>query len=416
MTAVKEINKKILVFGSLNTDYVYTLDHIVADGETVGCTKLEVFPGGKGLNQAVAASRAGGKVYFAGNVDNDGNLLINTLEESGVNTSLLRTLNEKSGHAIIQVDKNGENAIIVHGGTNLKNDVGYIDSVLSRFSEGDIILLQNEINGLAEIISRASKKGMAVVLNPSPIKENISKIDFNCIAWLVVNENELKNVFGQKSAQAAFEYAGKAYPKIKIVATLGKWGAMCFDGKSSVHKSGYRVNAVDTTGAGDTFLGYFVAGIAGDKPIEETLQLAVAASAISVTEKGASSSVPKMDFVLSQIGRMKSTGNQRDKMLFDAAREYIKNNLVSVTAKTLAENLNCTPRYISSFIKKYTGEPLSKFVLDERLEYAAELLSTTDKSVSEVAYALGYENESFFRRKFKEKFGVSPKKYTSKYN
>ena len=149
---------KILNFGSCNIDYVYSIDHIVRVGETQSTNRLDIFPGGKGLNQSIAIARAGAKVYHAGCVGYDGDMLTELLSDSGVDISYVRTTDIKNGHAIIQVDSNGNNSIFLYGGSNDMVTEEYIDSVLEHFEAGDILLLQNEISNVEYIIKKASKK------------------------------------------------------------------------------------------------------------------------------------------------------------------------------------------------------------------------------------------------------------------
>ena len=137
---------KIVNFGSCNIDYVYKLSCIVKGGETVQTQRMSVFPGGKGLNQSVAASRAGARVYHAGCLGTDGAMLKDTLAQSGVDISMLQNVPQKNGHAIIQVDENGENAILIHKGSNAALTPAYVDEVLSHFEAGDMVMLQNEMN------------------------------------------------------------------------------------------------------------------------------------------------------------------------------------------------------------------------------------------------------------------------------
>ena len=152
---------KILNFGSCNIDYIYTLDHIVVPGETETTDNLGIFPGGKGLNQSISMSRAGAKVYHAGCVGNNGEMLVDILKENGVDVSLMEFVDCPNGHAIIQVSTAGENAIFLHPGSNEKVSKDYIDRVLSHFDEGDIILLQNEISNIDHIVEQAHRKNCA---------------------------------------------------------------------------------------------------------------------------------------------------------------------------------------------------------------------------------------------------------------
>ena len=135
---------KILNYGSCNIDYVYALDHILKVGETLVADKLSIFPGGKGLNQSIAIARAGAPVYHAGCVGSDGDFLIELMSESGVDTSYIKRVNEKNGHAIIEVSRKGDNSIFIYAGSNGMIEKADIDRVLSDFSSGDILLLQND--------------------------------------------------------------------------------------------------------------------------------------------------------------------------------------------------------------------------------------------------------------------------------
>ena len=178
---------KILNFGSANIDYVYSLDHIVMGGETISSKELNIFPGGKGLNQSIALARAGVKAYHAGCIGLDGQLLIDTFESDGVDLKYVRRVEEKSGHAIIQVSRDGENSIVLYAGSNHKITKEHIDDVLSDFDKGDIILLQNEISNLEYVIEKASEKGMFIIFNCSPINDNIFSIDYSRINCVILN-------------------------------------------------------------------------------------------------------------------------------------------------------------------------------------------------------------------------------------
>ena len=163
---------KIINIGSLNIDKVYTVNHFVGAGETLASEKLEFYMGGKGLNQSVALSLAGAQVLHAGMIGEDGIFLKNYLASKGVNTEFIRVIDEVSGHAVIQVDKTGQNCILLYGGANKRLTEEFIDDVLEKAEEGDILLLQNEVNKLDCIMRKAWKKGMRIALNPSPVSED----------------------------------------------------------------------------------------------------------------------------------------------------------------------------------------------------------------------------------------------------
>lgn len=282
---------KILNLGSCNIDYVYSLDSIVTAGETVSAEGLEIFPGGKGLNQSVALARAGAEVWHAGCVGSDGAMLKEVLSQSGVRTEYLREVDGKNGQAIIQVNSDGENCIIIHEGSNGAVTPEYIDSVLEHFGQGDMLLLQNEVSRVDYAVERAYAKGIAVMLNPSPINEKIKAIDFNKLTYLVLNATEIKALTGCEGYEEGLKCLKESYPRLRIMLTLGGNGCVYYDGEAVCHPA-QKVIAVDTTAAGDTFTGYFAAGIAEGLPIYEVLHRATVAAGISVTRKGAAPSIP----------------------------------------------------------------------------------------------------------------------------
>lgn len=289
---------KILNFGSCNVDFVYSLNHIVHAGETETSDSMNIFPGGKGLNQSVAMACAGADVYHAGCIGADGEILSGLLKENGVDISYLKTVNERNGHAIIQVSEDGENCIFLYPGANNMITEEYIDSVLDNFEKGDIIVLQNEINMVDVIIKKAAEKQMCIVLNPSPCNKAIALFDLSCISYLLLNEIEAETLSGCKDAEKSLEFFKKNYPNMKVVLTLGKNGCIYQDKSNKIHQSAFCVKTVDTTAASDTFTGYFTAKIAEGIPCFEALKIASAASAISVSRNGAAPSIPKIDEVL----------------------------------------------------------------------------------------------------------------------
>lgn len=288
---------KILNFGSLNIDSVYQVDHMVRGGETISSLKMEKFCGGKGLNQSVALARAGAKVYHAGCVGKDGAELVKLMESSGVDCSFINVIDEVSGHAIIQVDKNGENSILLYPGANGQITSGQIDSVLSDFEEGDLLLLQNEINLLDEIITKAAERGLRIALNPSPIAENIGQLPLDKVSYFILNEIEGNDLTDKEDPDEIIEVLRERYPSSTVVLTLGSKGSIYDDGDTCCTHGIYKVEAVDTTAAGDTFTGYFLNAItSGVEPVK-SLQIASKASAIAVSRMGAAPSIPTMDEV-----------------------------------------------------------------------------------------------------------------------
>lgn len=285
---------KILNFGSLNLDNVYAVDHFIRPGETMSSEKLEIFCGGKGLNQSIALARAGAEVYHAGAVGKaDGERLLAALLEAGVDVSLVRKTEGVSGHAIIQVDRSGQNCILLFGGANMEITKEQVDETLSHFESEDILLLQNEVSELPYLIDCASRRGMRIYLNPSPVTEELLLMPLEKVDCFILNEIEAADICGEIVTDK--ELPGRLhqkYPKAAILLTLGEKGSIYYDGRDLFEQPAFSVKAVDTTAAGDTFTGYFMASATYGRDIRSALCQAAKASAIAVSRKGASVSIP----------------------------------------------------------------------------------------------------------------------------
>ncbi|WP_347562403.1 ribokinase [Clostridium sp. KNHs216] len=293
---------KVLNYGSLNMDYVYSVHHIVREGETLAAEKREIFCGGKGLNQSIALARAGVPVYHAGAVGEDGGMLLQACRENGIDASLIRKTPGASGHAVIQVDQNGRNSIVLFGGGNRSQTREYADEVLSRFGEGDILVLQNEINLLDYIIDRAWKRKMFIALNPSPFNEAVQACDLKKVSLLLLNEIESAQITGKTDPDEVLDALSAQYPSMQIVLTLGEKGSVYANGGRRVRQKVFQTQAVDTTAAGDTFTGFYLAGVVCGQSVEEALRTASKAASIAVSRPGASASVPFMAEVLKGLG------------------------------------------------------------------------------------------------------------------
>ena len=292
---------RVLNIGSLNLDYVYNLDHIVQPGETEASYELNVHLGGKGMNQSVALAKAGVDVYHGGMIGEDGQPFLDACKEFGVHAEYIRQIDTKSGHAIIQIDKNAQNSILLYGGANQQLTSEYIDTVLADFGAEDILLLQNEVNMLPYIVNRAYEKGMTIALNPSPFNEKLHDVDMGKISIFLLNEVEGFQITGLKNPDDIIAKLLEMYPQSKIVLTLGQDGAVYADQEQKHFQPVFKVNAVDTTAAGDTFTGYFLAGLCEGLPIPEVLEMSAKASSIAVSRAGAVPSIPFREEVMAAL-------------------------------------------------------------------------------------------------------------------
>ncbi|MDR0599199.1 MAG: ribokinase [Treponema sp.] len=285
---------KTLVFGSLNIDLIFPVDHIVLPGETIAGGDLVKSAGGKGANQAAALAKAGLEVYLAGKIGQDGRFLLSLLNSYGVDTSLVAEYEGATGQAIIQVDRGGQNAIVLYAGGNARIAAEEIDRTLALFGTGDILVLQNEINRLPEIMEKAVERGMKVCLNPSPYDEKIGSLPLDRVDVFFVNEIEAAALAGLPAAPPPeiLEALVKRFPRAEIVLTAGKDGALYGHGETRARGEIIDLPVVDTTGAGDTFTGYFTAARARGLPPGESLRIACKASSIAVSRPGAMAAVP----------------------------------------------------------------------------------------------------------------------------
>jgi ribokinase len=293
--------RKIFVVGSINRDLVVYVDGLPRPGETVFGDRFQQFPGGKGANQAVAASRLGGAVYLVGNVGADvfGKEMGDFLASENIDTSEIAILDTApTGIALITVDSAPENSIVVVSGANM----AWHTRDLRRLKMGrsDIVVCQFEIplEIIESVFEQAKEIGATTILNPAPVKPAPKRILRN-VDYLVVNEVELEALSGASvdPGDPASVYAamGKLHQRgpLAIVATLGSRGALLSGPSGNYEAKGHKVNAIDTTGAGDCFIGAFAAALAQSDSVPDAINFANKAAAISVTRRGAATSFPR---------------------------------------------------------------------------------------------------------------------------
>lgn len=272
---------KVINFGSLNIDLVYRVHDFARPGETVSALDFSRFAGGKGLNQSIALARAGAPVLHAGAVGKDGDFLLEMLRESGVDRSAVAVDPEvPTGHAVIQVADSGENSIVLYPGANHRITPEIIRRALSRAEAGDILLLQNEISATAEIMREAAERRMRIFINPAPMTAAVTDYPLELADTLIVNETEWDALKGCPLPRG-----------INILKTLGAQGAVYNDAVRVPARSVDKV--VDTTAAGDTFIGYFIAELMQGRSIETAMETASAASAWCIRRAGAAVSIPR---------------------------------------------------------------------------------------------------------------------------
>ncbi len=284
---------RILNYGSLNVDHVYQVDHFVRPGETLSSTGYRVCMGGKGSNQSIALAAAGAPVVHAGKLGRDGAWLKDRLTGYGVDTAFVEVGDGASGHAVIQVNASGENAIILHGGTNRAVTADDAARVLAHFGAGDWLLVQNEISALPDIMRLAHARGLFVALNPAPMHADVLSYPLDRVRLFIVNEVEAAELSGEREPECILRSMRRRFPQAATVLTLGGDGAAYAGPEGTFHVPAVRVKAVDTTAAGDTFIGYFLCERLRGVAPQDALSLACRAAAICVTRHGAADSIPR---------------------------------------------------------------------------------------------------------------------------
>ena len=293
---------KILNFGSFNIDEVYQLDTFLKPGETKSSTGYEIDCGGKGLNQSVAAAKAGSEVWHAGPIGEDGRFLVEKLEEFGVNTRFVKVLDARSGRAVIMVDAKGQNCIVLFPGTNALVTEEYVDYVFDSFPDGQAVMLQNELNCLPYIIHTAKRHGHRIFLNAAPMTDAVFACDLTELECLIVNEVEGKQLAGCDSDDAILPVLQERYPGLHILLTLGENGAIYSAGGEEWTIAARKVEVKDTTAAGDTFCGFFIHHLLRGDSAAVSLERATLASSVCVSRKGAADAIPTGEEVDELLG------------------------------------------------------------------------------------------------------------------
>lgn len=277
--------------GSINIDYAYYVPHLPAAGETLAADSMRMGLGGKGLNQSIAAARAGAQVIHIGAIGRADDWILAQMDRAGIDTNQVRKLEGPTGHAIINIDRSAENAIVLLAGANQQLTEDQIDQALAGASPGDWLLLQNETS-LGQYGARlAGSKGMKICYSAAPFDLQAVQEILPYANLLVVNEHEAADI------RRHLPEVAERFGAMTVVVTKGAKGAECVEQGKATSVDAFKVEAVDTTGAGDTFLGYFLARLDQGDGVKSSLTIASAASAIQVTREGAADAIPELSEV-----------------------------------------------------------------------------------------------------------------------
>jgi len=274
--------------GGINADYVYGVPHIPAPGETLDASSRQVFLGGKGANMSVAAARAGAHVRHIGAVGPDGRWAVDRLMEYGVDPRAIVQVDTQTAHAMIFVAHDGENGIVVYPGANRQVPANHLKQSLTQAETGDWFVTQNEVNLQLEGVMLAREMGLNVAYAAAPFDADVTASLLPYLDFLILNEVEAEQL------TAATGQGPADLPVKDVIVTLGSKGATWFGPDRELHIPSHAVTPVDTTGAGDTFTGYVLAGLDRGQPVEQALKTAAKAAAIMVTRHGTADVIPDL--------------------------------------------------------------------------------------------------------------------------
>ncbi|MGS2719675.1 ribokinase [Paraglaciecola aestuariivivens] len=287
----------VINFGSINIDHVYQVEHFVQPGETLASTGYQCLLGGKGANQSIALARAGTDVHHVGKINESDAAFKQTMIRDGINCKHVQCTDTASGHAIIQVTPTAENAIVLFGGANLELTAKDIMHALDNVKSTDWVLTQNETSSIDEVLKQAKESGLKVAFNPAPMTESVKQLPHECIDLLIVNEVEAAEISGQSELALMEDYFLQDWPHAEVLITLGKAGVRMLKQDKTIDIPAFVVDAVDTTAAGDTFIGYFLSAYSNHADSKTALIRGCAASALAVMKEGAAQSIPTKEEV-----------------------------------------------------------------------------------------------------------------------
>ena len=285
---------RIITLGSLNLDFTYQLPKPLEVGETLSSLSYRCGVGGKGANQSIAAARAGAEVYHAGRIGSDGTLLRRTLADSGVRLDFLEEVETPTGHAVVLINDAGDNSIVLFGGANRTIDETFIDRVVAAACPGDILLLQNEVSDIGYAMKAGKKAQMRIAFNFAPFDPELApKLPLSLCDYLFLNRIEAGGIAGKSEVEEILETLARRFPETELVLTLGPEGAIALTPAGErFHADSPRVKVVETTAAGDTFIGYYLAAVLDGFDTGRALERACRAAALCCSRAGAAESIP----------------------------------------------------------------------------------------------------------------------------
>ena len=403
---------RILNFGTLCAECIYSVESLDFSGDTLELGSSQTFAGGRGLNVSVALSRAGiSKIHHAGYIGDSSEFLREALKNSGVNTANLKSVDKPSAHSIVLLENGARSKKLYFKGTNGEVSKEFAETVLSRFSAEDVLIIDDGVSNFDSIISMAHARNMRIFFAPENPNVNL---DLNLISYLFINETQAKNISNSDSREDIAEFFKKKYSLVRVVIDFGANGYLYIGKTQTLFQSALKTAHIDFTAGFDTFIGFFIASVLKGKKLSNAMLLAATALALCSARKGSAFSIPYESEVLGALDSLEeyqTSENNRTIRLKSRVEEYIENNIKSAKIKDLSVVLGYSEVYTGELIKSTFGISFSQILQEKRCSLAAKLLRATRMSVKEIITTVGYDNETFFRKKFKSIYGVNPNDY-----
>lgn len=400
---------KILNFAKAHINFIHTVDDLGSTGDNLEIKSTEVLPGGRGFNISLALSSAGiSKVYHAGIIGINSGQLLDALKTGNINVSCIEITETDGGYSLILADKYGRRRSFYSPGAENNIDEKFIDNTLKRFSDGDLLIVDDSFMCCDYLISAAAKKGITVCFCPDKATEN-----FNNCNYIFIQKHIAHSLSGKTERNDLIEFFNENYPDSRFIIDLGKEGFL-YIGKTRTYFQPCFEGEGDKGLAFDCFISYFIALTAKGKKLSTVMRYSAAAAALSGSEAKGKSQVPSYQQISSVIKTLKekdTAGTDRIKRIWQITERYIDANITTAKISELSAELGYSEAYTGELIKTALGVSFSELLLKKRCMLAAKMLKSTQLSVNEIIGAVGYDNETFFRSKFKLFFGMTPRQY-----
>lgn len=398
---------KILNFAATNLNYIYSVDDLGSTGSKIQIKGEQNLAGGKGFKMSVAIAKAGfSKIYQAGILGEGSEKLIEEFKINSVNTTYIKTVGQMGGYSLVFVDKYGRSRNFYLPGAEMNISEDFINSTLKHFSEGDFLIIDDNLPCRDYLISTAVQNGIKVCYCPEKTPENLD----GC-SYVFLTAQMAYDFFGKSSREGLAELFAEQNQNLRVIINFQNEGYL-YAGKTRTYfQPCFEAEYVDETSGFDAFIGYFIALTVTGRKLSSVMKYAAAAAAYSVSEVSEIPEYAKISAIIKTLKEHNTAEADRVRKLWTLTEKYIDNNITNARIDGLSKALGYSEAYTGELIKTVLGVSFSELLQKKRCVLAAKMLKSTQLSVNEIIKAVGYENETFFRNKFKAIFGMTPREY-----